>query len=47
MRGGGGRREVFGQTPTLSNCYCCLTSPFIARKSIVKILAFVSLGGFS
>ena len=36
-----------GQTPTLSNCYCCLTSPFITRKSIVKILAFVSLRGFN
>ena len=29
--------------PSLSNCYCCLTSPFITRKSMVKIFAFVSL----
>ena len=31
--------------PTLSNCYCCLTSPFLTRKteSMVKIFAFVSL----
>ena len=27
--------------PTLSNCYCCLTSPFSTRKSMVKIFAFV------
>ena len=26
--------------PTLSNCYCCLTSPFFTRKSMVKIFAF-------
>ena len=31
--------------PTLSNCYCCLTSPFFTRKSMVKIFAFVSLKG--
>ena len=31
--------------PTLTNCYCCLTSPFFTRKSgsMVKIFAFVSL----
>ena len=28
VRGGG----VFGQTTILSNCYCCLTSPFFTRK---------------
>ena len=33
--------------PTLSNCYCCLTSSFFTRKSVVKIFVFVSppLGG--
>ena len=31
--------------PIISNCYCCLTSPF-SQKSIVKIFAFVSLKGF-
>ena len=26
--------------PTLSNCYCCLTSPFsVTRKSMIKIFA--------
>ena len=29
--------------PRLSNCYCCSTSPFFTRKSMVKIFAFVSL----
>ena len=28
--------------PTLSNCYCCLTSPFFTGKSMVKIFAFIS-----
>ena len=30
--------------PTLSNCYCYLTSPFFTRKSMVKIPAFHSRG---
>ena len=29
--------------PTFSNGYCCLTSPFFARKNMVKIFALVSL----
>ena len=40
MSGSSGKR-----LPTLSNCYCRLTSPFITRKSMVKIFAFHSLGG--
>ena len=26
--------------PTLSSYYCCLTSPFFTRKSMVKVFAF-------
>ena len=29
--------------PIFSNCYCCLTSPFFTRNSMVKIFVFVSL----
>ena len=44
MRGGGG----FGQN-NVWLCYlivnCCLTNPIFTRKCMVKIVAFVSLGG--
>ena len=36
VRGGSDKRPL-----TLSNCYCCSTSPFFTRKSMVKIFAFV------
>ena len=42
MRGGGGG-GADKDTPTLSNYYCCLTSPFFTKKIMVKIFAFVSL----
>ena len=32
-KGGGGSSDK--RPPTLSNCYCCLTSPFFTRKSAV------------
>ena len=41
MRGGSDKLS-----PTLSYCYCCLTSPFFTRKSMVKIFVFVSFRGF-
>ena len=44
MRGGGGGgvggRGSDKRPPTLSNCYCYLTSPFFTRKSVAKLFAF-------
>ena len=36
---------MFGRTPTLSNCYCCLTSPLSQEKVSSKSLRLYHLGG--
>ena len=41
VRGGSDKRP-----PTLSKCYCNLTSPFFRRKSMVKILFPFHFRGF-
>ena len=41
--GRGGGRCSDKLLPTLSNCYCYLTSRFFTRKGMVKMFAFVSL----